>query len=89
MVLYRRLKKRKKNRMQWIHPINMKRNEAGAFFVLFEDLRNDNDKFFNYFRMSMNTFDDLHVRIRDSIQRQNTSFRECIQPIEMLAVTIR
>jgi len=43
----------------------MKRNEAGTFVILFEDLRKDEDKFFNYFGMSMKTFDDLHVKIRD------------------------
>jgi hypothetical protein len=46
----------------------MRREEAGAFFILFEDLKNDEDKFFNYFRMRMQTFDDLYGKIKDSIR---------------------
>lgn len=90
LLLYRRLKRRRrKNRVYWVHPLNARRNEVGAFYILFDDLRNDSEKFFNYFRMSIATFDALHNTIKDSIQRHNTTFRDCIQPVEMLAVTIR
>ncbi|KAG8224494.1 hypothetical protein J437_LFUL003217 [Ladona fulva] len=83
------MKKRRRNRMQWVHPINLKRNESGAFHVLFQELRNDPIKFYNYFRMSISTFDELHGRLKDSLQRHNTFFRECIQPTQMLVVAIR
>lgn len=45
----------------------MRRDEVGAFFLLFEDLRNDGDMFFNNFRMNIQTFDDINVRIRNAI----------------------
>lgn len=90
LLLYRRRKKRqRKNRLIWIHPINLRRKEVGAFYTLFEDLRNDDAKFFNYFRMSIKSFDELLVYLKDSIQRRNTQLRNCIQPVEMLAVTLR
>lgn len=90
LLLYRRLnKRRRRNRIYWVHPINTRRNEFGAFHVLFYELREDSEKFFNYFRMSKDTFDDLHAQIKNSIQHRNTSFRECIEPVQMLAVTIR
>ncbi|KAG8223752.1 hypothetical protein J437_LFUL003117 [Ladona fulva] len=87
-LVYRRMKKRRRNRMQWVHPINLKRNESGAFHVLFQELRNGPIKFYNYFRMSISTFDELHGRLKDSLQRHNTFFRECIQPTQMLVVAI-
>lgn len=90
LLLYRRLKRRRrKNRVHWVHPLNLNRNQVGAFYIRFDCLRIDSEKFFNYFRMSIETFDALHNSIKDSIQRHNTTFRECIQPVEMLAVAIR
>jgi hypothetical protein len=45
--------------------------------------------FFNSFRMSISTFDELHERLKDNLQRQNTKMRNCIQPVQMLAIAIR
>lgn len=90
VLLYRRRKRRQqRNRLVWIHPINLRRNEVGALCTLFEDLRNDEAKFFNYFRMSVSSFDELHGHIKDKIQRKNSQLRNCVQPVEMLAVTLR
>nr|CAH7764970.1 unnamed protein product [Callosobruchus chinensis] len=55
-----------------------RRNEVGTFYTLFEQLRQDDTKFFNYFRMSITSFDELHGRIKDNIQRRNTKIRNCI-----------
>lgn len=88
-ILFRRLKKKRKNRIQWVHPINIKRNEASTFFVLYQELRKYEEIFYNYFWMSMQSFDDLHERIKDRIKRHNTSFRKCIHPLQMQAVTLR
>lgn len=88
-LIYRRKKRQKRNRLHWVHPINRRREEAGLFRILFEDLRNDQTKFFNYFRMSMSSFDELHDKLKTVLQRRNTKMRNCIQPIEMLAVTLR
>lgn len=89
LLLYRRLKRRRAKRLQWVHPINQKRKECGDFYVLFHQLREDPEKFYNYFRMSATTFDELHGRLKDVLQRQDTFMRECIQPEQMLAVTLR
>lgn len=59
------------------------------FYTLFEDLRNDDRKFFNFFRMSVGSFDELHGKLKNVLQRQNTQFRNCIQPTEMLDMTLR
>ena len=87
-LLYRR-RKRRRNRLHWVHPIIQKREEFGAFYALFGELRNDANKFFNYFRMSVSSFDELHRCWKESLQRRNIKMRNCIQPAEMLAVAIR
>ncbi|GBN50382.1 hypothetical protein AVEN_124460-1 [Araneus ventricosus] len=89
LLFRRRMKRKRKNRLIWVHPINERREEFGAFYTLFEELRNDDTKFFNYFRMSMTSFDELHGRLKDTIQRENTKMRNCIQPVQMLAITLR
>jgi len=62
---------------------------VGLFYTLFNDLRNDENKFFNYFRMSCASFDELHGKLKDKLKRENTQFRNCIQPVEMLSITLR
>ena len=88
-LIHRRKKWRKRNRLLWVHSINQRREELGIFHTIFEGLRDDENKFFNYFRMSVASFDELHERLKDVLQRQNTKMRNCIQPVEMLAVTLR
>ena len=88
LFLYRR-RKRRRNRLHWVHPIIQKREEFGAFYTLFGELRDDANKFFNYFRMSVSSFNEMHRRLKESLQRRNSKMRNCIQPVEMLAVAIR
>jgi len=45
--------------------------------------------FFNYFRMFFSSFDEMHRRLKESLQRRNSKVRNCIQPVEMLAVAVR
>jgi hypothetical protein len=85
---YRR-RKRRRNGLHWVHPIIQKREEFGAFYTLFGALRDDANKFLNYFRMSVSSFDEMHRRLKESLQRRNSTMRNCIQPVEMLAVAVR
>jgi len=39
--------------------------------------------------MLVSSFDKLHRRLEDSLQRRNTKMRNYIQPVEMLAVATR
>ncbi|XP_050535066.1 uncharacterized protein LOC126902086 [Daktulosphaira vitifoliae] len=59
------------------------------FYTTFKDLREHEYKFFIYFRMSIKSFDELHDRLKKTLQRQNTFMRDCIEPLQMLAVTLR
>lgn len=89
-LVHRRHRRNKyRHRRFWVHPINLQRNEVGAFNTLYPCLITDSQKFFNYFRMTISTFEDLLQRIKPYIARQNTLMRDAIRPAEMLAVTLR
>ena len=88
-LLYCRRKLRR-NKLHWVHPIiQKKREEFGAFYTLFGELRDDANMFFNYFRKSVSSFDELRRRLKESRQRRNSKMSKCIQHVEMLAVAIR
>jgi len=80
--------------MHWVHPEIKKKKrgggeELGAFYTLFAQLRDGANRFFNYFRMSVSSFDEMHRRLKESLQRRNSKMSNCIQPVEMLAAAIR
>jgi hypothetical protein len=87
-LLYRR-RKRRRNRLHFVHPIIQKSVEFVALYTLVGELRDDTNKFLNYFRSSFSSFDEMHCCLKESLQRRNSKMRNCIQPVEMLAVVIR
>jgi hypothetical protein len=60
-----------------------------AFYSLFNDLREDDGKFFNYFWMSPRSFDELYSKFEDHLYKMDTNMRRCIHAKEKLAVTLR
>lgn len=78
-----------RRRQFWLHPINSERQSHGHYFQLYKQLRKDNIKFFNYFRMSISSFDELLSYIENDIKRQDTNMRIAIQPEEKLVTTLR
>ena len=83
----RRLKRREKE--FWEHPIVAAMTLEGAYYTLYGWLREDERKFFNYFRMSTSTFDYIVDRLTPHLERQNTMMQESIRQRQMLAVTLR
>ncbi|XP_068211223.1 uncharacterized protein [Palaemon carinicauda] len=83
---YRTLYKRKKRRM-WIHPLLAVKTRY--FPNLFAELRNDENKFFNYFRMSKDSFDELLSHLQSSVEKEDTNMRQAIKPSERLGITLR
>ncbi|XP_063865375.1 uncharacterized protein LOC135103260 [Scylla paramamosain] len=61
---------------------------TGAHHTLFNDLCADEKKFFNYFRMSKPSFEELLSYVRRDITGTTTNMRECIAPDEKLDVTL-
>ncbi|KAK9754239.1 hypothetical protein QE152_g1634 [Popillia japonica] len=84
-----RRQRRQCSRTYWAHPINERRDEAGVFATLYQELRHDDDKFFRYFRMSMASFDELLEKIKNIIQLEDTNMRNCIKPELRLAATLK
>jgi hypothetical protein len=87
-LLYHHHKRRGK-RLHWVHPIIQKGEVFSAFYTPFGELRDDANKFFNYFSKSVSSFNEMNRRLKDSLQRHNSKMRNCLQPVEMLAVAIR
>ncbi|KAJ8888734.1 hypothetical protein PR048_008226 [Dryococelus australis] len=69
----------------WVHPHVSARLLKGTFVTTFADLRNDEFKFYNYFTMSITSFDELSARLSDALKLQDTKFRLAVTPLEMLA----
>lgn len=57
--------------------------------MLFEDLCEHPEKFFQYYRMTKSSFDELLGIVGPSITYSDTKWRKCIPPEERLSVTLR
>ncbi|KAF9417933.1 hypothetical protein HW555_005078, partial [Spodoptera exigua] len=77
------------HRGHWVHPILTSRNKNGQHKLLFEELKCYPDKFFKYFRMSVNSFNELLSVLHDDLKHQDTRMRKSISPTERLAITLR
>ena len=51
-----------KKRNMWVRPIFQTRNEESEYHTMFEKLKSDDEKFQNYTRMTLPTFNDLLVQ---------------------------
>lgn len=91
IILRRLIRRRKENKKRklWVHPINLRRHTFGSFNHLFPDLLNDSLKFYNFFRMSVDSFFNLNTMLRDEIMKQNTNYRRAVQTEERLAIFLR
>lgn len=79
----------KRKRRFHVHAINKERESRGVMEKLYPQLCDDEDKFFNYTRMSRGTFEDLLTILEGSIRKQNTNYRNSIAPRERLLLTLR
>lgn len=81
-----RARKRRIERKYWVHPMLSQRLISGQFYKIYSYLRED-DK--NYYRMSIQSFDNLLNRIGNRLTYQTTNLRLHVPPEERLSVTIR
>ncbi|CAH1964553.1 unnamed protein product [Acanthoscelides obtectus] len=63
--------------------------EVAFFFKLYGDLRKYPEKFFNYTRISIASFDELLNLCRNDLTKQDTIFRKSISAEEKLFVSLR
>ena len=87
LLLY--LRRKRKQRRMWVHPINNLRPVFGEFNHLMHDLRADDKKFVNYYRMSQEKFDRLVNLITPILAKKNLNFRQTIPTDQRLAICLR
>ncbi|XP_060873833.1 uncharacterized protein LOC132947546 [Metopolophium dirhodum] len=90
-ALFKRHQQKKKisKRRYWVHPINLKRPQEGQFNVNFMVLRAHPEEFFKYYRMSVQSFDELISLSGPLISKQSTNMRIPISKEERLTITLR
>lgn len=74
-------------RKYWVHPINEDRERSGQFKHFFEKIRCYPEKFFDYYRMSISSFDELLEILRPFITKTTTILRHPISVEERLTIT--
>jgi hypothetical protein len=71
------------------HDTFQSRYQLGEFHHLYNELRKDFTKFFEYCRMSPSAFDYIVQTIRQHISRISTNFQKTISVEERLFVTLK
>jgi len=65
----------RKERKFWVHPFNKSREDTERFKKFYLDIRQYLQKFFEYYRMSIQSFDELLENVRPYITKQITPYR--------------
>ena len=71
------------------HPTLSHRLSIGNFHTSFNNHRIYLEKFFQYYRMSVTSFDELLSLIGENIVKQDTIMRQSIHPAERLVICLR
>ena len=87
----RRIKRynQKKKKNCWVKDIFKNRERQGALETLFNEMRNDRELFYRYFRMSPERFDHLLTLVRDQREAKDTAFKKYFLAAGRLAITLR
>jgi hypothetical protein len=67
------------NRRYWVYPFTDARLLRGESYTIFNDIRENPEKFFTYFQMSVRSFDELAATLK--IISQDTCMRLSIPPL--------
>ncbi|XP_032518470.2 uncharacterized protein LOC116770939 isoform X3 [Danaus plexippus] len=76
-------------RQFWVHNLWRTRSTNGEFSNLFNDLRYDLRKFYDYYRMDYEKFEKLSYLLKSHIKKIKTNFRSPIPVTERLSVCLR
>lgn len=86
----KRMQNKKRKRQYWIRPTNTRRDEQGAATNLVIEMTfYDMEWYYNYMRMSPNTFYELLKLITPLIEKTTTNFRKPLSPHLRLSLTLR
>ena len=78
-----------KLRKHWTDPFLSECNADENFNEFYRNIRNNDDKFFSYFRMSKSSFDELLKIIETVIKKEDTLMRKAISVEKRLTITLR
>ena len=77
-------------RSQWVWPWIARRKSDGAFYTIFQELKQeDAEGFRGYVRLNTTSFEKLVELLAPSLLKKDTVMRECIKPEEMCCVALR
>ena len=68
----------RRKKRNWVHEINVERKEFGEFHTLMPEFRQDEKRFYIYFRMPSECFDEILSVIKEDITIMDTNYREAI-----------
>uniref|UniRef100_A0A803K7W3 DDE Tnp4 domain-containing protein n=1 Tax=Xenopus tropicalis TaxID=8364 RepID=A0A803K7W3_XENTR len=77
------------SRKFWVHPLTALHVPKGNFSVLYHELRRHPEKFSNYLRMSIATYDALLHLVGPCVTHNDTIMRRAVSAEERLCITIR
>lgn len=76
-------------RKYWVHPTLRTRLSLIHYVTLYPKLRDHSENIFNYFKMSLKSFDDPLGTIKDDLTTNEHAIRYYISPQDKLIVTLR
>jgi len=69
----------------WIHPFHLVREQSNRFFTFYREIRKYPNKFFEYCRMSISSYEKLLDKLRPHRTRKMTKFQ---RPEEKLTIIV-
>lgn len=72
-----------------VHPLNGERRKKGQFQQIYGDLRKYPEKFFSFYRMSMQTFDEILSYVKPNLSKLDNIKNDTITPEERLTITLK
>ncbi|VVC35624.1 Hypothetical protein CINCED_3A004501 [Cinara cedri] len=89
LLLYAVVESQQKGKRIWVRGINKKRENYGEYHRLCRQLESHEDRFYLYFRMSQDSFEELYELILPRIEKKTTNWRKPIHTRERLAICLR
>ena len=75
---------------QWVRPWIARRKSDGAFYTIFQELKQeDGEGFRGYVRLNTTSFEKLVELLAPSLLKKDTFMRECIKPEETCYAALR
>jgi len=90
LLLYAIAESQQKRKRIWVHEINKKRENYGEYHRLCRELESREDRFYLYFQMSQDSFEELYELILPRIEKITTNWmRKPISARKRLAICLK